>query len=672
MMHNNASSPPTSPRLLPAMLAVAAAWLALAATAPAQTRDPLLNYAIRKQAGIPTMTDQAMVALRDLGGLRREQAALSRRIDAARRAFFAAERAGGASAAQREAFGRALFEKDYLYMSAVYLPAFGARGTNPMALTITLGGEVDGAIPPMAQAAFARWAEALREAGGASIAAALRDRPGRADAAVREAAEAYAQYAWQRDLLEYHRAGVTPPGFDDDEWFVFTQIAAERFVEQDRYITRLGNREGYALLKGPHRFAFARVDAMVVADAELAVAREVFGSRRIRQAAQRVARAPKSDTFYLKDAMAAAAPLAPTKDVFVPDAFWNQLPIPGNDRHWFVAAGRMDWAAKGDDPMTALLTGDADPSLDLGPAGRADEQYRGLVARYGEQAVGRAIEQVRAAPMGFASEPGLRVRMGPRDAEEVGVAPFPQSVFLTGCVELLLQGKTHAAFADAQQRERSEADRRTEARAVGGSIGDQIQIIEGHTQYDGIRVKRFTGGQRELDWLIEISCMSPDPLGGVHGVSIANACYLLGQLASQGLIKGGAEEAVRWYERGVHFDDASCKAHLSVLLVLGLGVDGEDPRRQPRNTLKLAREAAQKGSPTGYYMLAVHAEQGLGTRPNARVAQQHYVRAAEDGHVLARAWCKARGVRVDPDAKAKRFWSGQVQSDGFVAPGPNR
>lgn len=672
MMSSNLLASPGGGRAFAALLAFLAVCLSLSAPAHAQRRDPLLDYAIRRQAGIPTMTDQAVVALRDLGGLRREQAELSRRIDAAREAFFAAERAGGASAAQKAAFGRALFEKDYLYMSMVYLPSFGARGVSPAALTISLGGEVDDAIPPLAQAAFARWAEALREAGGQSIVAVMRDQPERAEAAVRKAAQAYAQYAWQRDLVEYHRAGVTPPGFDDGEWFVFMQIAAERFVEQDRYVTSLAGREDYALLDGPHRFAFARADAMAIADAEMEVAREVFGSRRVREAARRVARAPKAQTFYLKDAMAAAAPLAPTKDIFVPDAFWNQLPLEGNDRHWFVAAGRMDWAGRGDDPIAALLTGDADADLDLGPAARANRQYESLVGQYGEQAVGRAIEKVRASPMGFASEPGRRVRMGPSDAQAVGVAPLPQSRYLTGCVELLLQGRTYAAYMGARERELSEAERRMEARAVGGSIGDQLQIVERNIRYDGIRIAGFTGGQRELDWLLEIACKSHDPLGGVHKVSIANACFLLGQLASQGLIEGGAKEAVRWYERGMHFGDASCQAHLAVLLLLGLGVDADDPRRSPRNTLKMAREAAQKGSPTGYYLLALHAEKGLGTRPNPRVARQHYVRAAEDGHALARAWCEARNITIDPDAKMGRFMRGQVQGDGFVAPGSNR
>ncbi len=166
----------------------------------------------------------------------------------------------------------------------------------------------------------------------------------------------------------------------------------------------------------------------------------------------------------------------------------------------------------------------------------------------------------------------------------------------------------------------------------GGTNQQTLEAEEAIT-YDGMRIE-FTGDKEDITELVTAA---------ISGNT--RACLLLGELTGQGKIEGGATVAFAWFLRGHWRGDAECTARLVLHLLMGRGVDANDPRRDPKTMRDLARRASNQRSPLGMYLYAECLGKGIGGEPNERQAQGEYIKAARAGHPLAIKWCDDNDVK---------------------------
>lgn len=156
----------------------------------------------------------------------------------------------------------------------------------------------------------------------------------------------------------------------------------------------------------------------------------------------------------------------------------------------------------------------------------------------------------------------------------------------------------------------------------------QLLRAEQSIEYDGMRIG-LNGGDNVVD---DLKAAADAGIGPAH--------LYLGELAGQGKIDGGAEQAVSWFERGHELGNAESSARLALHLMLGRGVEEDDPRRADEHVRSLARSAATGGSALASYLYGEFLAKGVGGPMNLQEAESWYVRSAWIGHPLAAKWCR--------------------------------
>lgn len=650
--------------------------LACPALVLAQSRDPLLGVAIRQAAGIPTFGDMAAGAIEEYGALVGEHAKFSAQIERARQQYWEAVKAGNDAEQQRLAYAKMLLAKDYHYLTVIYLPeGIYAGEYNPADTLTALAGQIDGGIRPMVQRAFGEWAEAVRtelgvERGKMINPLAMSGLPKALDATT----EQYLEYVWQRDLIEFQNAGMTPPGMSSSEWNVFTLFAAVFFQDTVSSVEGLARSEKYGLLAGPNKYAYGRIDPLQLAHVELAEARRIFGNDRVDAALDMISSAPRKESpFFFREPLPCPPALGDWSDGFVLDAYYNHMLGDQADdpRLWFIADAVT--AAIGRGGFVARIDDAANGGTQSGvPVLAAEARWDALVERYALEKVVEIVERVRAAPSKVVKTAGPRYRRVAMSYESMGVPPGWGHDVLSRAVELIAEGRSYDAYlAHREQERQGEIDKFR--RLAPGSVGARVSLAHHLIKRDGLRIVAFEGSEQELDWLVEIakgdpvavSATSEDSnprnaarsrraVGGGQPQedgkvlpergSIARACTILGELTAQGVVSGGAKAAIQWFERGYALSENRAAAHLSLMLLMGKGVEERDPRRDPSNTFELAKAGAEQDFYVGLFVLAVHHEKGIGTPIDEGEARTYYTRAARFGHPIAKRWCDERGI----------------------------
>jgi hypothetical protein len=212
-----------------------------------------------------------------------------------------------------------------------------------------------------------------------------------------------------------------------------------------------------------------------------------------------------------------------------------------------------------------------------------------------------------------------------------------------GVAEAVRQAEARRQEQDAQSSQRLEerlAQRRGPMEGRHGPRGSAqppapataLLRAEQSISYDGVRIQ-FRGSDDDVA-----------ELRTAAEAGNARACLLLGELSGQGQIEGGAGQAVKWFERGHELGDANATARLGLHLLMGRGVEENDPRRAERNIRHLAQTAANGNSALGMYLFAECIAKGIGAEANPDAARPFYQRAAAMGNPLAQRWCDQNGV----------------------------
>ncbi len=197
--------------------------------------DPLMNYALRQMAGMPTLGDQIANLVSDAKNVNQQVSQVDARVKAARRKFWAAYPDGNAPAAARAEFEHALQVKDLFYLVMSLGPSEGAQAlqlltgksgaSSDKALPLIDNGPVDGGIPPVVQGWFvAWWRDVSRTLGfngtreGDFNAAMRVGNAGRMREALEHAEPVYRAYAIRRTMEEYRRQGKRPSTIEAETW----------------------------------------------------------------------------------------------------------------------------------------------------------------------------------------------------------------------------------------------------------------------------------------------------------------------------------------------------------------------------------------------------------------------------------------------------------------------
>lgn len=149
------------------------------------------------------------------------------------------------------------------------------------------------------------------------------------------------------------------------------------------------------------------------------------------------------------------------------------------------------------------------------------------------------------------------------------------------------------------------------------------------------------------DCLIYGKGISADPSRGVAFLREAadksdpRAYEMLGTCYERGLgVKADPKTAAEYYEKAATGGRVRAYANLGVLYIKGQGVPAN-----PRKAVDLFRRGADaKDSLCMLFLAQCYDDAGTGVAPNAQIARQWYVRAAEAGDKRAIEWCEKHGI----------------------------
>jgi serine/threonine protein kinase/TPR repeat protein len=149
------------------------------------------------------------------------------------------------------------------------------------------------------------------------------------------------------------------------------------------------------------------------------------------------------------------------------------------------------------------------------------------------------------------------------------------------------------------------------------------------------------------DCLLYGKGIAPDPARGVALLrevadkQDSRAYELLGTCYERGLgVKPDLKLAAEYYDKAATGGRLRAYANLGVLYIKGQGVP-----QNPRKAVELFRRGAEGKDPLCMFFLAqCYDGSGTGVAPNAAIAKQWYVKAAEAGEKRAIEWCEKNGV----------------------------
>jgi hypothetical protein len=185
----------------------------VASAAHAQlSNDPVMNQALRQQAGMQSMADMVAGAAKSGAEVNSRMAEIGARVASARDRYWATYPNGPGFEAAKQEFDAALKSKDFFHL-------LGAT-TNTAGIMAFLGGNVDGGIPYGARPAFEAWVTEVMKnlmEGKSSLIEAFSNTE-HARAQIIRADPWYRSYVVRRNFEEFRRQGKVPPNVDADAW----------------------------------------------------------------------------------------------------------------------------------------------------------------------------------------------------------------------------------------------------------------------------------------------------------------------------------------------------------------------------------------------------------------------------------------------------------------------
>ena len=208
------------------------------------SNDPVMNQALRQQAGLQSMADMVAGAVKSGAEVSNRMADLGARVASARNRYWAAYPNGPGFEAAKQEFDAALKSKDFFFL-------LGAT-TNTAGIMAFLGGNVDDGIPYGARKAFEAWVtevmKNLMEGKSTLIEAFANTEHARAQ--IIRADPYYRSYVVRRNFEEFRRQGKTPPNVDAEAWRIsLAGLEIQQNPPPDPYTT------AFAVVSGKKTFA---------------------------------------------------------------------------------------------------------------------------------------------------------------------------------------------------------------------------------------------------------------------------------------------------------------------------------------------------------------------------------------------------------------------------------